>query len=84
MDEDDQQAARIAMIRRAHGFQDEHQVHVKKAALLLDAETHWEKTRNKHDRCNREFVRMALKSDKSAKPATVAQFRSNMLTSTQD
>jgi hypothetical protein len=57
MDEDDQQAARIAMIRRAHGFQDEHQVHVKKAALLLDAETHWEKTRNKHDRCNRVLVR---------------------------
>jgi hypothetical protein len=40
MDKDDQQAARIAMIRRANGFQDEHQVHVKKAALLLDAETH--------------------------------------------
>jgi hypothetical protein len=48
MDEDDQQAPRIAMmplfvVRRAHGFQDEHRVHVKKAALLLDAETHWEK-----------------------------------------
>ena len=67
-DDDDQQAARTAMIRRAHRLADEHETHVKKAALLLDAEAHWKKTLNKHDRRNREFILTALKSDNVPSP----------------
>ena len=58
------QAQRTEFIRKAHALAKEHEVKVKRAAITLDAETQWLKALNKEDRRNREFVLLALKSDK--------------------
>lgn len=58
------QGERTALIRRAHELARQHQEHVKRAAMMLDAESRWIKTLNKNDRQNRDYVLLALKSDK--------------------
>jgi len=58
------QAERTAFIRQAHALAEEHDDHVKRAALSLDAQTAWKKVLNKNDRLKREYVLLALKSEK--------------------
>jgi len=55
---------RSAIIRRGRQLEADHQAHVKRAAILLDAEGRWLKSLSRSERRKREYVLLALQSKK--------------------
>jgi len=55
---------RSALIRKGRKLEEAHQAHVKRAAILLDAESRWRKSLSASDRRDRDYVLLALQSKK--------------------